>query len=339
MKEHFDRWLSRHPRNQYRRTGREVSGIGNTIFKTYWFKWPDADTCKERLIELLACYPDGVIANEDEESCDTIWEAVTGVIREQKALSERMIPSSVMAAFDAARRQRMARPGYSENDSWRWGRVDGYACFVNKFAVDGVPKSVTEWSRDRLRQGHDYEGHIDSITALRVDVIARIAKTINPVLESAIAALIAPPNAPISGVAPQERRHAKDPENSTGQGTTETSSPADASPTMGSELSWIPTPLMARCLADFGGWDAITWKKKLGDPPNWMCADNLFRRGLPGKRANLWQPVLLIDVIVQRRPDRKTNVDSARRRFANGATLKPWLDAWDAHSALMYPSG
>lgn len=201
MKDHFDRWLSRHPRPQYRRTGREVSGIGHTIFKTYWFKWPDADTFKERLIELLACYPDGVIANEDEESCDTIWEAVTGVIHEQKALSERMIPSSVMAAFDAARRQRMARPGYSENDSWRWGRIDGYACFVNKFAVDGVPNSVTEWSRDRLRQGQHYEGQIDSITALRIDVIARIAKTINPVLEGAIALLIASASKALSGVA------------------------------------------------------------------------------------------------------------------------------------------
>jgi len=189
VKDHFDRWLSRHPRNQYRRTGKEVPGSGNTIFKTYWFKWPDADEFKQRLIELIACYPDGVIANEDEESCDTIWETVTGVIREQKTLSEKMIPSSVMAAFDAARRQRMARPGYSENDSWRWGRVDGYACFVNKFAVDGVPNSVTEWSRDRLRQGHHYEGHIDSITGLRVDVIARVAKELNPALASAIVCL------------------------------------------------------------------------------------------------------------------------------------------------------
>ena len=189
MKDHFDRWLSRHPRTQHRRTGKEVSGIGNTIFKTYWFSWPDSDTFKQRLIELLACYPDGVIANEDEESCETIWEAVTGVIREQKTLSERMIPPSVKTAFDAARQQRMARPGYSESDSWHWGRVDGYACFVNNFAADGVPNSVTEWSRDRLRQGHDYEGHVDSITALRVDVIARIAKELNPALASAIVRL------------------------------------------------------------------------------------------------------------------------------------------------------
>ena len=209
MKEHFDRWLSRHPRNQYRRTGREVSGSGNTIFKTYWFKWPDADTFKERLIELLACYADGVIANEDEESCDTIWEAVTGVTREQKALSERMIPASVKAAFDAARQQRMALPGYSENDSWRWGRVDGYACFVNNFAVDGVPNSVTEWSRDRLRQGHDYEGPSDSMTAVRVDVIGRIAKTTNPVLERAIAGLIAPASSPPSGAAVTDEPHAQ----------------------------------------------------------------------------------------------------------------------------------
>ena len=71
---------------------------------------------------------------------------------------------------------------------------------MNKFAVDGVPNSVTEWSRDRLRQGHDYEGHIDSMTELRVDVITRIAKTVNPVLESAIAALIAPANGSLSGI-------------------------------------------------------------------------------------------------------------------------------------------
>lgn len=214
MKQHYDRWLVRHPRNHLRRTGNEVSGTKTTIVKTYWFKWPDADTFKQRLIELLACYPDGTMSNEDEESCEAIWEAVSGVIREQKSLSEKMIPPSVKAAFDAARQKRMAHPGYSESDSWRWGRVDGYACFVNNFTVSGVRNRVTEWSRDRLRRGHHYEGDIDSITALRVDVIARIAKTINPALEGEITRLVSSANGTLSDDVPND-----EPEKNSSSGT------------------------------------------------------------------------------------------------------------------------
>lgn len=338
MREQFDRWLVRHPRDQHRRTGNEVPGTKSTIFKTYWFKWPDADTFKARFIELLACYPDGVIADEDEESCDAIWEAVTGVIHEQKSLSRRMIPPSVVAAFDAARQQRITRPGYHKSDSWHWGRVDGYACFVNNFPVDGVPSSVTVWSRDRLRQGHHYEGYIDAMTAIRVDVIARIAATVNPALERAIAGIIAHAGPATSCLGPHDAPREKDVENSSQERSNDICSLRNPLPSVEGGPAWIPSPVMARCLSDFGGWNVDKWKKKLSDPPAWMSGETLFRRGVRGKRASSWQPVLLIDAIIQRRSDRSTNVDSARRKFANNATLKPWLDAWDDHSALMYPS-
>ena len=100
-------------------------------------------------------------------------------------------------------------------------------------------------------------------------------------------------------------------------------------------MPWIETPVMAQCLSGFGEWNAATWLKKLGTPPKWMQSSIMLRRGAQGRRANCWQPVLLIDAIIHKK---KTTPDVARKKFKTSSHLSPWLDAWDEHAAMMYPT-
>ena len=100
-------------------------------------------------------------------------------------------------------------------------------------------------------------------------------------------------------------------------------------------MQWIATPQMAQFLSELGNRKANEWKGELGDPPKWMQGP-MFLRGKRGKRANSWQPVLLVDAIVQHY---KLNLssDSLRKRFVKSSNLNSWLDAWDDHVALMSP--
>jgi len=98
---------------------------------------------------------------------------------------------------------------------------------------------------------------------------------------------------------------------------------------------WIESPEMALCLSDLHGWGSDVWKGKLSTPPKWLQG-HMFRRGEQGKRANSWQPVLMIEAIIQHAPNKKTNLELARKKFKTSPHLKPWEAAWDEHVALMY---
>ena len=98
---------------------------------------------------------------------------------------------------------------------------------------------------------------------------------------------------------------------------------------------WIETPIMAICLGGFLGRGSDVWKGELGDPPNWLQG-HMFRRGAQGKRANSWQPVLLIDAVINHSANVKANLALAHKKFKESPHLAPWRAAWDEHAERMY---
>lgn len=106
-------------------------------------------------------------------------------------------------------------------------------------------------------------------------------------------------------------------------------------PVMESGPRPVETSNMAQCLSGFGGWSADDWRAKLDGRAVWTHVARVDK-GLRGRRAALWNPVLLIDKTIQKKRPTATAV-KARSLFNRYDVLKPWKDAWDEHASLFYP--
>lgn len=86
----------------------------------------------------------------------------------------------------------------------------------------------------------------------------------------------------------------------------------------------IDTAALARALNGIAGRDHLGWKAKLSDPPKWMQRARLSR-GLRGKAAATWDPICLVEMLVERKEVAEAEV---KRLFRAGAVLESWRDEW-----------
>ena len=193
MKSEFDRWLTRH--REWRAVPDAEALVGGTLQEQYWFRWPNAETFKDRLVELVACYPDLTMDSETEDSLAEVLDGIESVLREQVDIDAAEVPNDVMESFLRFKAHRSHARRRATAGSWRWRDNRRYWCFVNEIKpTRGQERPADtggqEWSIDRLCIDVDYEGSFDAMTGIQIGEIEIIARRCHkPELADSIANL------------------------------------------------------------------------------------------------------------------------------------------------------
>ena len=105
-------------------------------------------------------------------------------------------------------------------------------------------------------------------------------------------------------------------------------------------LPWIAKGLMAKYLGELRKEEATDWAKRLNRKADWLDKKEFKNRGKVGGRESVWQPVLLIDAVIQRKYTVERQAAAAKRArnlFEQKDGLKPWLGAWNQFAEHAYP--
>ena len=145
-KSEFDYWLNRDKDTYPVPSDDAVPGTSHMLREQFWFRHDSPSECRDRIIEIVACYPSRPLEQVSADRRDQIWECTLSILSETHEITEGDEPADVKEALDNAiseaeraakfDAERAAKVSASQFDQgvtfFRWQHASGYRCFVNR---------------------------------------------------------------------------------------------------------------------------------------------------------------------------------------------------------------
>ena len=181
-KSEFDYLLSRDKDTYPVPSDDAVPGTSHMLREQFWFRHDSPAELRDRVIEIVACYPTRPFERVSADRRDQIWECALSTLSETNSVAQNEVPSAVRDALEAALKHESNRLKGEAISLFRWQNASGYRCFVNR--------GEYEWSVSRWLQGVDYEGQLSAPSAVENRILKSIAAECgNTALRDAIAGL------------------------------------------------------------------------------------------------------------------------------------------------------
>lgn len=167
-KNDFDWWINRDRDTCNVPCDEPIAGTTSAIREQLWFRWASPEELRDKVIEIVACYPNRLLASEDEDRLETIWDRAASVLSEQVSIVHHKVPQFVRDGLvEELKRTESPEEHDTLRRTLRWQHSAGFRCFLNQ----GVP----EWSANRWVSAIDFEGVPQAPTAIECRVLQRIA--------------------------------------------------------------------------------------------------------------------------------------------------------------------
>lgn len=168
-KSDFDWWINRDRDTCNVPCDEPIPGTTSAIREQLWFRWASPSELRDKVIEIVACYPNRSLESENEDRLEAIWDRAASVLSEQVSVEHDDVPQFVRDGFvEELRRTEHQVEHDASRRTLRWQHPAGFRCFLNQ----GAP----EWSASRWRAAVDIEGLLQAPTAVECRVLQRIAQ-------------------------------------------------------------------------------------------------------------------------------------------------------------------
>lgn len=168
-KSDFDWWINRDRDTCNVPCAEPIAGTTSAIREQLWFRWSSPSELRDKVIEIVACYPNRSLESENEDRLESIWDRAAPVLSEQVSIEHDDVPKFVRDGLvEELKRVERRQENDTSLRTLRWQHPAGFRCFLNR----GVP----EWSASCWKSAIDFEGVLQAPTAIECRVLQRIAQ-------------------------------------------------------------------------------------------------------------------------------------------------------------------